>query len=215
MQSKDLLGKEENRFVERGASMNNPILRAVTPEDGSAVSELIVMAIEDLADQFTKATTKEDLSIRLQMLIGSPETRFFAVYGLVIEDSGEVAGAGFAYSGKAMKALNQNTLVQMKTIGVNYHVEEEARLVASKEANEDEFYIDNLAVFETYRGKGYSRMLIEAFEEKAKSEGFKKISILADLHNPKAKAIYERLGYVSDSVFRVLGHDYDHMVKNI
>lgn len=195
--------------------MNNPILRAVTLEDGSAVTELIVMAIEDLADQFTKATTKEDLSIRLQRLIEAPETRFSAAYGLVVEDCGQVAGAGFAYSGKVMKTLTQNMLDQMKHMGVNYHVDEEARLVASKEANEDEFYIDNLAVFETYRGKGYSRLLIEAFEEKAKSKGFNKISILADLHNPKAKAIYERMGYVSDSIFRVLGHDYDHMVKRI
>ncbi len=213
MQPKELPEKVENRFVERGASMNNPILRAVSLADGKPISELIVMAIEDLADQFTKATEKEDLVIRLRMLLEVPETRFSAAYGLVIEDNGKVAGVGFAYPGNIMRALTQNMLNHMKTIGVNYHVDEESRLVASKEANEDEFYIDNLAVFEAYRGKGYSRMIIEAFEERAKAEGFSKISILADLHNPKAKAIYERLGYVSDSVFRVLGHDYDHLVK--
>lgn len=195
--------------------MNNPILRPMTTHDSQPVSALIVMAIEDLADQFTKATKSEDLSVRLQMLIDTAETRFSASYGLVIEDQGRVAGAGFAYPGKVMRELTQNMLNQMKTVGANYHGEEEERLISSKEADEDEYYIDNLAVFEDFRGKGYSRKIIEAFEERARTEGFSKISILADLHNPNAKAIYLRLGYVPDRIFRVLGHDYDHLVKHL
>ncbi len=195
--------------------MNNPILRPMAVQDSQPVSTLIVMAIEDLADQFTKATTSEALSDRLQMLINTAETRFSASYGLVVEEQGRVAGAGFAYPGKVMRQLTQNMLDQMKTIGANYHVEEEHRLVSFKEANEDEYYIDNLAVFEDFRGKGYSRKIIEAFEARARAEGFSKISILADLHNPNAKAIYLRMGYVPDSIFRVLGHDYDHLVKQL
>lgn len=193
--------------------MTKGILRPMTSKDGSAVSRLIVMAIEDLAEQFTKATELETLYLRIQMLIDGPETRFSAGYGLVVEEGGAIAGAGFAYSGKTIKDLTENMIQLMKSKGASYHVDEERRLIESKEANEDEFYIDNLAVFENFRGKSYSRFIIEAFEKKAREEGFMKISILADLHNPKAKAIYEGLGYVPDSIFRVLGHDYHHMVK--
>lgn len=193
--------------------MTNGILRPMTSKDGDAVSQLIVMAIEDLAEQFTKVVKVEDLYLRLQMLIDTPETRFSAGYGVVIEEDGVVAGAGFAYSGKIIRQLTKNMINLMKEKGAFYHEDEERRLINSKEANEDEFYIDNLAVFKAFRGKSYSRFIIEAFEKRAKEEGFSKISILADLNNPNAKAIYERMGYVPDSVFRVLGHDYNHMVK--
>lgn len=193
--------------------MTNGILRPMMPRDGHEVSRLIVMAIEDLAEQFTKVTNLEDLYKRLQLIIDAPETRFSAGYGLVVEEDGVIAGAGFAYSGEIIRFLTENMINLMKAEGSNYHVDEEKRLLDSKEAHEDEFYIDNLAVFEDFRGKGYSRLIIQAFERKAREAGFAKIAILADVNNPKAKAIYERLGYVSDSVFRVLGHDYDHMVK--
>lgn len=190
-------------------------LRTVTPRDSQPVSELILMAIEDLADQFTKAKSSEELRTRLQHLIAVEETRFSAEYGLLIEADGQIAGVGFAYPGKWMTQLTANTLQAMKAIGALYEVDEAAQLLSSKEANSDEYYIDNLAVFEGYRGKGYSRTLIEAFEKRAVEEGYLKIAILADVNNPKAKAIYEKMGYVSDGIFQVLGHRYDHLVKRL
>lgn len=183
--------------------------------DSQPVSELILMAIEDLADQFTKAKSSEELRTRLQHLIAVEETRFSAEYGLLIEVEGHICGAGFAYPGKYMTQLTAKTLQTMKALGAVYETGEATRLLSSKEANGDEYYIDNLAVFEAHRGKGYSRMLIEAFEKRAIEEGYFKIAILADVNNPKAKAIYERMGYVSDGIFQVLGHCYDHLVKRL
>lgn len=190
-------------------------LRPARPQDAAPVTDLIVMAIEDLANQFTQAVAAEELSNRMQALFHAPGTRFSMAYAWVIEQEGNVAGACIAYPGHAMTELTRQTVSTMVEKGIEYPVDEIHRLCSSREANDDEYYIDNLAVFEAYRGLSYSRLLIEAAESHGRSLGFEKVSILADLTNPKAQAIYEKMGYVQDAIFDVLGHRYAHLVKKL
>lgn len=191
------------------------VLRNAKTQDCEPVCELIVMAIEDLANQFTQAPDDETLWPRMHHLFHTPNTRFSEGFAAVIEDNGQVAAMGVAYPGSDMKDLTRQTVSAIAATGVSYDEGEVHRLTASKEANDDEFYIDNLAVYQTHRGKGYAKAIIEYFEAKGKALGYGKISILADLNNPKAQAIYENLGYVPDGVFAVLGHEYTHLVKRV
>ena len=48
-----------------------------------------------------------------------------------------------------------------------------------------------------------------------KSLGFKKVSLLVDLENPKALALYEKIGFKKNSILKVSNHDYHHMIKMI
>lgn len=196
-------------------------LRTAESKDFESVCPLVILAIEDLANQFAGTYEEETLLYRMKVIYETEGTRFYKGYGLVIEnepESGglsEVCAAGYAYPGSQMRQMTETMLKVSESAGANYTPEAFERLVSSKEAEADEFYIDNLAVYEAYRGHGLSRMLIEAFEAKGKALGYEKISILADQHNPKAQAIYEKMGYQSDALYEVLGHVYHHMVKRV
>lgn len=200
--------------------MNHFVTRKAKTEDFDQVLPLTIMAIEDLAGQFTSSSDPEVIKERMLAAYTSPNTRFSKEYAVIVEavdDNGkrEVAGVGFAYPGRHMRNLTQQTIYACQRVGATYEAEDVQRLLNSKEAQWDEFYIDNLAVYETYRGHGLSKKILATLESEGKQQGFSKISILADINNPKAKAIYEKMGYVPDNIYDVLEHKYHHMVKVI
>ena len=59
----------------------------------------------------------------------------------------------------------------------------------------DDFYIAEIAIDENHRSKGYGTKVIKDFIDYAEKNGFKRVTLDADFRNPKAKAIYERLGF--------------------
>lgn len=197
--------------------MKQFVLRKGKKEDFDQVFPLIIMAIEDLANQFTSTSNNEILKERMRAVYNATETRFAKEFAIVIEsvEQGKVAGVGFAYPGRVMKHLTQRSLEVCQALGAQYENEDFQRLLDSKEAEDDEFYIDNLAVYEDFRGLGLSKTIISTLEEEGKKQGFDKVSILADINNPKAKAIYEKMGYLADNIYEVLGHNYHHLVKEI
>ena len=199
--------------------MNTYNIRRAMKEDFEAVFPLICMAIEDLANQFTATSDPEIVKERMWHLYQTSETRFSLEYCLVVEtlvgNKPYVAAAGFAYSGRQIDELTRKTIGVCQFIGATYDRATIARILKEKEAKFDEYYIDNLAVYKDFRGQGLARKLIDAFEEQARTAGFAKVSILADVLNQKAHKVYENLGYRTDAIFHVLGHDYYHLVKNV
>jgi len=62
-------------------------------------------------------------------------------------------------------------------------------------SNSDEIYLEAIAVSESARGKGVGTQLIEALFLFAKENNFKSITLQVIDTNPKAKELYERLGF--------------------
>ena len=59
----------------------------------------------------------------------------------------------------------------------------------------DDIYIAEIAVDENQRSKGYGTKVIEDVIDYAEKNGYKRVILDADFRNPKAKALYERLGF--------------------
>lgn len=55
--------------------------------------------------------------------------------------------------------------------------------------------IHNLAVSSDFRGEGLGTQLIAQLEQKMKEDGYKVAALDVDGDNPKAKALYQKLGY--------------------
>jgi len=60
----------------------------------------------------------------------------------------------------------------------------------------DELYVDGVAVADDMRGNGIGSRLFELMEKKASKNNIRKISLEVIDSNPRARALYERLGFV-------------------
>jgi ribosomal protein S18 acetylase RimI-like enzyme len=69
--------------------------------------------------------------------------------------------------------------------------------------NDDEVFVSNLAVYDDNRRQGIGGRLLTAAEEKAKAEGYGRMSLFVELNNDKAMRLYQKHGYeiVSKKVF--------------
>ena len=69
-----------------------------------------------------------------------------------------------------------------------------------------ELYIDSIGVSTDARGMGVGTQMMAFAEGIAKRNGHKKLSLLVMKENPKAKALYERVGYevISEDSFKWL-----------
>ena len=194
------------------------IIRRAKIEDQDVVIELIVEAIENLSNIFTGYEENSLAKGRLKELYSLSKNRFSYDSCLVAEIDGEVAGSIMAYPGVEMKKLNEPLIEKLKErFKDNEEVFREfsQAIQESKEAFDDEYYIDNLAVVAKYRGRGISRALIEEAEKEGFTQGYNRISILADINNEKAFSIYKKMGYVEDCELVVLGHTYHHLIKTL
>ena len=192
------------------------IIRNATPNDGHIVSGLIIEAIEDLSNIFTGYEDEKSVKDEMKNRFTEYNNRFSHEFCTVIEMDGQVAAYVISYPVLNMKNLNETIIKKLKkrfgTDDASFEVFSE-KIRNSREAFDDEYYIDNLAVAETHRGKGLSKLLIDEAEKECITKGYKKISILADLHNEKAFNIYKKLGYIKDCELEVMGHRYHHLVK--
>lgn len=79
--------------------------------------------------------------------------------------------------------------------------------------NDDQMKLQRMAVLPRYRGNGYGVTIIEAAERFAKEQGFKEITLGAQL---TAKDFYSKLGYLpKGEIFQDAGIDHVQMTKNI
>jgi len=82
----------------------------------------------------------------------------------------------------------------------------------------DELYIEALAVAESARGKGVGTRLLDEVIVLAKEQGFKKITLHVIDANPRARQLYERLGFVikkSQNIWpinRILGWNFNKVI---
>lgn len=79
--------------------------------------------------------------------------------------------------------------------------------------NDDQMKLQRMAVLAKFRGNGYGELIIEAAEKFAKEQGFKEITLGAQL---TAKDFYSKLGYQPEgAIFQDAGIDHVHMTKKL
>jgi len=69
-------------------------------------------------------------------------------------------------------------------------------LVFNTHANDSELWVDSIAVASAARGRGVGTKLLEAAFQAAADGGYQTIGLEVIDQNPRAQALYERLGFV-------------------
>lgn len=160
-------------------------------EDAPLIARAIIMAVgEEITSDFAGPDhTVADIEALFTELAAMEDSQYSYRNTLVaITDDGRVAGVCIAYDGALLHKLRERFFE-----AVRRRLGREMGDMAD-ETSPDEFYLDTLAVWEEFRGRGIGGSLLMAQAARAHDAG-KPAGLLVDKDNPKAEALYRRLGF--------------------
>lgn len=184
------------------------MIRAAKASDVHEVVSLIIAAIGELTILYTGEASSQKAAPILAQFYAQPGNRFSQQLIKVIELDDQIAGMILCYSGGDAPALYA-PIEQFRARALGRDVKHPL------EAESNEYYIDALAVAPQHRGRGLAAQLMLEAEKDARSSGMKKIALLVDIDNARAKHVYLRQGYQSVGQKELHHHPYWHMVKKL
>lgn len=133
--------------------------------------------VDDVIDMFASLAAREDTQYSYRNTL------------VAVGDDGEPVGVCVAYDGALLHALRR-PFFEAVADRFGQNLED-----IDDECESDEFYIDTLAVLPDYRNRGIAAELLKATIERARKYG-KPAGLLVDKINPRARRLYERIGFV-------------------
>lgn len=185
------------------------MIRPAQPQDAPIAVRLIYSAIGRIAHLLTGTDQDEEVLAVLAEFFQRDANRLSYQNALVKEREGAVVGILISYHGSQTYQMDLPFLRRLIQRTRNPH------LMIPKEAQDDEYYLDTIAVDPQSQGRGFGSELLRAFEQKATSLDCRKLALLAEPSNESAYRLYQKHGYEPDGQVTVSGCQFDHMVKRI
>lgn len=179
-----------------------------TPDQASHIASLIMEAMSaECCQNFAGPRhTLVDFHNLMTSLVEMEDSQYSYRNTLVaVTSSGILAGVCVAYDGGQLRQLRHKFVEgALRKFDMDYSG-------MADETQEGEFYIDSLAVSSNFRGRGFATQLLQAAIAKGEKLGFPAVGLLVDKGNPRAEALYTRLGfqYVDDTTWG--GHPMKHL----
>ncbi len=177
-------------------------------EDAPMIARAIMMAVgEEICRDFAgEDHSIEDVEALFTELAAMDDSQYSYRNTLVaLNEEGKVAGVCIAYDGALLHPLRERFFEAARR-RMNRDMEG-----MDDETSPDEFYLDTLAVWEPYRGEGLGSRLLLAQAAHAHAAG-KPAGLLVDKDNPKAEALYRRLGFMPAGERPFAGVMMNHLV---
>lgn len=187
-------------------------VRDARPVDAAIVAEAVMMALHE-ANLLHLAGSEENLPKLRRLfteLAAREDSQYSYLNSLIAEDSdGRIAGAIVAYDGARLHQLRE-AFVELGNELFGWNMSETDM---DNETEPGEIYLDSLAVFDEFRGRGVASLLINSAIERHR-EGGKPFGLLCDPANPGARVIYEHLGFKDMGERLFAGIPMRHMQKD-
>ncbi len=116
----------------------------------------------------------------------------------VAEYRGEMVGLVLSFAGREEERLNAAIGWQL-----------------AREAADDEWYVDAVAVFTNWGRHGIGTRLLQTAEQQARQHGYAKIALNVAQENKQALALYQRLDYVITGQTIIYQHPHVRLVKQL
>ena len=152
-----------------------------------------------------ESLTVETLKEIVRGYVESEDTIYSYRNTIVAVCDGKVVGAINGYDGNDFKELKRPVAEDLRRrFG-------DVPYASVEETGPGEFYLDSIGVSEEMRSRGVGSGLFRAMIRRARLLGHKVAGLLVDYDNPRAEALYRRLGfgYVGDTDF--MGHRMKHL----
>lgn len=180
------------------------ILRQALPEDAEKITELLLMAMEDIIFVFIGQKDETEAKKFLLPLVAQTNTQYSYENCLVAEENGKIIAAANVYDGAQLVVLREPVLLQIRKIhGADFYVEDET--------GPGEIYLDCLAVDPEYRGRGLGSKILAHLIRYHVADRRQKLGLLVDEDNPDAKRLYLRSGFHSVGRKTLAGKNMEHL----
>ena len=190
--------------------MNNEIIkiRQARPNEASRIADLIIMAMtEELCLHFCGPHHDiRDFHRVMTSLVSRPDTQYSYINTLVVAIEDNIVGICVSYDGGMLHSLRQPFIEAAKQEWGMDHSG------ISDETQAGELYLDSLAVDPAYRGRGIASLLLRATIDKSRALGLPATGLLVDVGNPKAEALYNKVGFQYAGTISWGGHWMRHYV---
>ncbi len=189
-------------------------IRDATTDDVKQLAFLINLAGEGLPEfQWRKMATKGQDPLVVGALRAEREEGFFSYrHARIVEINGQIAGMLLSYLLPDPYDIGE---LDSYPAVVKPLVELEAKVPGS-------WYVNAIATYEQFRGRGVASALMSACEDFAQTERATKLSLIVASENVGAHALYSKLGYQEIASRPLLvfpggpeGGDWLLMVKNL
>jgi ribosomal protein S18 acetylase RimI-like enzyme len=176
-----------------------PALQPATPLMAPMAATLVYLTMGKMADYLFGAGNSKNAQELLAHLFKERSNRFSFQFTKVVTLSEKVAGLVIAYSGRVMSSLDLpmslHLLQASGVFGFIRFMQRASPLFGVKEAENDEYFISNIAVLPAFQRQGLGKYLLSQAEKTARDLGFNKISLSVDVENKQAFSLYKRVGF--------------------
>ena len=190
--------------------MNNEniSIRGARPDEAARIADLIIMAMtEECCLHFCgPGHDIRDFRRVMTSLVSRPDTQYSYNNTLVATIEDNIVGICVSYDGALLHLLRQPFIdAAQQEWGMDHSS-------IPDETQAGELYIDSLAVDPDYRGRGIASLLLRATIDKSRTLGLPSTGLLVDLGNPKAEALYNKVGFQYAGTNSWGGHGMKHLV---
>ncbi|GGI42441.1 GNAT family N-acetyltransferase [Mammaliicoccus stepanovicii] len=187
------------------------MIRKATKNDAKYIKHLIYIIWSDMELPIVVENDKNTILnvIEQSIVEGNHRNNYQNIH--IYEEDGEVAGFINCCPGDIELTLESN----WKDINFVDSFKLEGTPLPEKEADDGDLYIESVAVFSKFRGKGIATKLINYVFEFAHLQGFEQVSLNCELDNKGAMKLYEKLGFKPSYTKILSGHDYQYLIKKI
>ena len=185
-------------------------IRPARPTDANAAAILLYSAYTHTIMARKLQEEEEDGFLqRLRVFFQQEDNRFSYQNSCVAEYEHQIVGLVSSFGGRDEIRLNEAVERQFpQTPG-----QPPRRL--EREAENDEWYIDALAVFSGWGRKGIGTHLLQISEQEARDNGYKKIALNVAKENQHAFRLYKRIHYQPTGETVLYQQPYIRMVKEL
>jgi len=173
-------------------------IRTAQPGDALFAGSMVTLSLHELADHLFQQDTNVIKRMIAQLFIRNAG-RFGYKHTYIAEYENEPIGLLVVHRGEEVERLNLKTIPHLiavlgfaKAIRFIYRG---VMLPGGKEAEDDEFFLSNLAILPSMQGRSFGSQMLAYAEELACEKKLKKCSLIVNWHNIDAKRLYERVGY--------------------
>lgn len=175
--------------------------------DAPLIGRVVVEAIgEDIAGDFAGEKGIDAVVKLFAGLAAREDSQYSYLNALkAVDDDGAAMGFAVGYDGAELHRLRRAFFSEAKR-----QLDKDMDGKIGDECQPGEYYLDSLAVFPQYRGRGVAKELIKAMAECASFSG-KPLGLLCEKTNIRARRLYDSSGFIPVGEAPFAGEIMDHL----